>query len=173
MGWKTSTSLWNATSETTDFTHDRFGRVRTVTPPDPSLAPTVFRYRGEQRIERSDKVATEADADETYICYREEFDVFGRLVSVSENLASNAVGDCSPGAVGLQTLYAYDEADRLVEVCAGGGTAGCDQQRFFTYDNRGFLTSEQHPEIGPSGNGVASYTYNASGNVLSKDISGT
>ncbi|MCP3937680.1 MAG: RHS repeat protein, partial [Actinomycetia bacterium] len=173
MGWKTSTSLWNATSETTDFSHDRFGRVSTVTPPDPSLAPTVFRYRGEQRIERSDKVATEADADETYICFREEYDVFGRLVSVSENLASNAAGDCSPGAVGLQTLYAYDEADRLVEVCAGGGTAGCDQQRFFTYDGRGFLTSEQHPEIGPSGDGVASYTYDASGNVLSKDISGT
>ncbi|MCP3938758.1 MAG: hypothetical protein GY708_25705, partial [Actinomycetia bacterium] len=53
MGWKTSTSLWDAPSETTDFTYDRFGRVLTIEPPDPSLAPTVLRYRGEQRIERS------------------------------------------------------------------------------------------------------------------------
>ena len=172
MGWRTSTSLWNATSETTDLTHDRFGRVRTITPPDPNLAPTVFRYRGEQRVMRSDKVATSVDG-EAYICTREEFDSFGRLFRVSENLASNAAGDCSPGTFGWQTLYAYDEADRLVSVCAGGGTAGCDQERFFTYDGRGLLLSEQHPEIGPSGNGIARYSYDASGNVLSKDISGT
>ena len=33
--------------------------------------------------------------------------------------------------------------------------------------------SEEHPEIGPNGNGLVSYTYNASGNVLSKDIAGS
>ncbi|MCP4843567.1 MAG: RHS repeat protein, partial [Actinomycetia bacterium] len=133
----------------------------------------MFKYTGERRIERSDKVATEAGGGETHVCYREDYDAFGRLVSVAENLASNGAGDCSPGATGLVTTYAYDEADRLSGVCATGGTAGCDQERFFTYDGRGFLTSEQHPEIGPGGNGIASYTYDASGNVLSKDISGT
>ena len=173
MGWRTSTSLWNAPSLTTDVTHDRFGRMLTITPPDPSLAPTVYVYRGEQRIERSDKVATGAGGTETYVCYREDYDSFGRLISVAENLASDATGHCGPGAAGLRTSYAYDEADRLTEVCSMGGTGSCVQQRFFDYDGRGYLLSEQHPEIGPSGNGTASYTYDASANVLSKDISGT
>ncbi len=102
MGWKTSTELWDSTRVTT-IAHDRFGRVRTITPPDPSLAPTVFKYTGERRIERSDKVATEAGGGETYICYREDYDAFGRLLSVAENLASNAAGDCSPGATGWVT----------------------------------------------------------------------
>ena len=31
----------------------------------------------------------------------------------------------------------------------------------------------QQPEIGPAGNGTAQYTYDASGNLLSKDLTGS
>ncbi|MCP3998117.1 MAG: hypothetical protein GY722_24115, partial [bacterium] len=172
LGWKTSTELWNS-SQTTNVTHDRFGRVTEIQPPDPSLAPTLFRYLGERRIDRSDKVATEVGT-EHYVCTREEYDTFGRLVRVNEDRPSSGAGACSDETVtGLLTDYAYDEADRLVHVCAGPSGETCAQNRHFTYDGRGFLTAEQHPEIGPSGNGTANYTYDASGNVLSKDISGT
>ncbi len=60
----------------------------------------------------------------------------------------------------------------MTRVCAGGGSP-CGQERLFTYDNRGFLTSEKHPEIGPTGKGTVSYAYDARGNVLAKDIAGT
>jgi RHS repeat-associated protein len=43
------------------------------------------------------------------------------------------------------------------------------QTRVFTYDNRGFLNSEQLPEVGASGNGVITYgKYDTLGNVGSK-----
>jgi RHS repeat-associated protein len=42
------------------------------------------------------------------------------------------------------------------------------QTRKFTYDNRGFLISEQLPEVGNSGNGTITYEYDSRGNVVSK-----
>ena len=159
LGRKTQESQWEDANLTTDFTYDRFGRLTDVAPPDLSLAPTRLRYRGDQRVDRSDKVATGAGGGEAYVCTREEYDVFGRLVRVNEDRASNAEGFCDGDAArGLLTTYAYDEADRLLEVCAGPSASGCAQKRVFTYDNRGFLTDEQHPEIGPSGHGVTRYT---------------
>ncbi|MCP3998619.1 MAG: hypothetical protein GY722_26650, partial [bacterium] len=169
---KPTAELWNST-QATGVTHDRFGRVTAIQPPDANLAPTLFRYLGEWRIDRSDKVATEVGI-EHYVCTREEYDAFGRLVRVNEDRPSSGTGACSDETVtGLLTDYAYDEADRLVHVCAGPSGETCAQNRHFTYDGRGFLTSEQHPEIGPSGGGIASYTYDPSGNVMTKDVTGT
>ena len=173
MGWKIAESLWGDT-DTTSFLHDRFGRVVEVDPADTSLAKTLFVYQGDRRIERTESVATMLgeEPNRQRVCRRESYDVFGRLVRVAENLASDGDGNCS-SATGLLTLYSYDEADRLVHVCGRGNTGGCVQERAFTYDNRGFLLSETHPEIGPSGNGETTYTYDASGNVLRKDIAGS
>jgi RHS repeat-associated protein len=168
MGWMTAESLWGDTDATT-FLHDRFGRVTEIDPADTSLAKTLFVYEGDRQIERTDSVATMlgGEDDRQRTCRREKYDTFGRLVSVDEDLASNGSGDCNT-ATGLLTTYAYDEADRLVHVCGRGDTGGCVQERVFDYDNRGFLLSEQHPEIGGS-----TYTYDASGNVLSKDLTGS
>ena len=58
------------------------------------------------------------------------------------------------------------KSDRLLEVRGHNGA----QERLFNRDNRGFLRSEKHPEVGTGGNGTIHYTYDASGNVLSKDI---
>ncbi len=68
LGWMTSTELWNS-SQTTNVIHDRFGRVTEIQPPDPSLAPALFRYPGERHIDRSDKVTTEVGT-EHYVCTR-------------------------------------------------------------------------------------------------------
>ena len=174
MGWKIAESLWGD-SDATTFLHDRFGRVVEIDPADTSLAKTLFVYQGDRQIERTESVATMLgeEPNRQRVCRRESYDVFGRLVSVAEDLASDGDGNCS-SANGLLTLYSYDETDRLVHVCGrGGNTDGCVQERAFNYDNRGFLLSETHPEIGPSGNGEATYTYDASGNVLSKDIAGS
>jgi RHS repeat-associated protein len=173
MGWTTGESLWGDGDSTT-FLHDRFGRVVEVDPADTSLAKTLFVYEGDRQIERTDSVSTlpGEEPSRQRVCRRERYDAFGRLVSVAEDLPSNGLGECS-AATGLLTTYSYDEADRLVHVCGRGGTGGCVQERSFTYDNRGFLASEQHPEIGPSGNGTSFYTYDASGNVLSKTIAGS
>jgi RHS repeat-associated protein len=63
---------------------------------------------------------------------------------------------------------------RIVEVEALGTPCNTPvpsvtQNRVFTYDNRGFLTSERHPELGASGNGQILYNqYDTSGNVGEK-----
>ncbi len=89
----------------------------------------------------------------------------GQILVYEDRGSAGITGLCDGDASGgIVTTYAYDEFDNLVEVNLPG------QQRFFTYDNRGFLVLEQHPEIGSSGHGTATYTYYASGNVLSKVI---
>ncbi|MCP4309596.1 MAG: hypothetical protein GY788_32915, partial [bacterium] len=88
----------------------------------------------------------------------------------------------------------YDVGSRLTRVCSN---AACNAQiRRFVYDNRGFLIQERHPEIGVSevegsgntiidpdgfveeenadaGNDWTFYTYDARGNVLTKDVEGS
>ena len=42
----------------------------------------------------------------------------------------------------VDTMYEYDSADHLTKATTQS------QTRIFTYDHRGFLTLEQHPEVG-------------------------
>jgi YD repeat-containing protein len=75
------------------------------------------------------------------------FDRQGRLTSVTENDGTTA---------SVKTSYGYDVGSRLSSVSMPG--TGGTQSRSFTYDNRGFLTSETHPELGASGYGSASHS---------------
>jgi YD repeat-containing protein len=59
----------------------------------------------------------------------------GRLYQVKEQAETNATN--------TTTTYTYDVGNRLSRV-QQATTAGT-QNRWFTYDNRGFLSSEQHP----------------------------
>ncbi|MCP4592778.1 MAG: hypothetical protein GY842_18750, partial [bacterium] len=88
---------------------------------------------------------------------------------VCEGQPTAWTGNCD----GVETVYEYDESGNLAHVCSAATESGCGQERFFTRDNRGFLVSERHPEIGPTGNGWISYTYDVLGNVLSKTVAGT
>jgi YD repeat-containing protein len=133
-----------STNVTAYSDYDPFGRARKVTRPD--AAETTFSFLGEGKVTRTSKVATTATG-QTSVSTVEEFDRYRRLVKVIEDSAASAVA----------TTYSYDVADRLVQVIQG------TQQRTFTYDGRGVLKSETHPESGQT-----SYQYDARAHVVEK-----
>lgn len=157
LGWRTYVSERDSGSGTSFMNLDAFGRPRTIRPPDGSSHDINLNYQGVRQVSRTAKVAT--GTTETSATTTEIYDRFGRLYEVTE-----------PN--GIKTRYAYDVGNRLSKVCqnaTGTGTATCGQQRLFTYDHRGFLLSEQHPEKGVSGNGAVSYfNYDARGHVTRK-----
>jgi RHS repeat-associated protein len=134
---------------------DAFGRPGTVTPPDGSAHVITLTYAGARQVSRTVKVATSTSA-ETNAVTTEIYDRQGRLYQVTEQ---SGTGDAN-----VTTSYGYDVGNRLKQT---GTTSGSTtQNRYFTYDNRGFLTSEQLPEKGASGNGLVNYyTYDARGHV--------
>ncbi len=161
LGWKTSVSEmeklvipnggtelnFSPVAKTIFSDYDPFGRARAVTAPDGHS--TVFDYSGERRLRRTVSVATSTSA-ETSVETTEIRDGQDRLLQVIENSAGNDA---------VVTTYGYDVGSRLssVEMSGLGSVGSGIQRRFFTYDRRGFLTSEQHPELGSDGNGSTSY----------------
>ena len=130
--------------------YDPFGRPRLIVPPDGTAHQIDRAYLGARRTQRTVRIgtaynATSGNVTESLATTTEIYDIHGRLAQVTE-----------PN--GVHTTYRYDGADRLRRVCQGATASTCGQQRHFTYDNRGFLTSEQHPEKGASGNGVVTYS---------------
>jgi YD repeat-containing protein len=118
-------------SHKTTFTgYDAFERVGTTTAPDETK--TTHTYTGVQTVLRSAK-----NADGTLVARTtENYDWRGRVVKVTEP-SGQANGD-------VDTTYTYDVSDRLRSVHSSSG--GFTQDRTFTYDRRGFLTAETHPE---------------------------
>jgi len=155
LGWETFVSEPGSASGTTFSSFDVFGRARTITPADGANHNVTLSYQGVRQIARTVKVAT-STASETGATTTEIYDRYGRLYEITE-----------PN--GTITRHDYDVGNRLSKVCqgaTGAGTTTCGQQRIFTYDLRGFLISEKHPEKGASGNGLVSYfNYDARGHV--------
>lgn len=145
-GWKASVSEWgNLASKTVFSGYDPFGRPEMITAPD--LSETTFTYTGVSSIQRT--VSVQAQTGAVDVTTEEIYDRHGRLYSVAEPLSANPF------------TYTYDEGHRLVGVDGGGV-----QTRSFTYDPRGLLTSECHPEKGASGNGCVTYSgYDPRGHV--------
>lgn len=133
--------------------YDPFGRPGLLIPADGTGHQVTLTYEGVRKTERKVKVATSYNsttglASETLATTSEIADRQGRLAQVIE-----------PN--GVSTIYNYDIGQRLRRVCQNSNATGsaCGQERLFTYDNRGFLTSERHPEKGgPSGNGTVFYS---------------
>jgi hypothetical protein len=156
MGRKTKLSEWEESTSPSHFTvssdFDRFGRPGTITRPDSST--TTLAYQGVRRIDRTAHIHTQSGAD-TNATTTETYDLHGRLYKVNEP-ANNTIA-----------TYSYDVGGRLRGVSMIGD--GITQTRSFTYDNRGFLSSEVHPEIGANGNGTTSYgQYDARGHAHNK-----
>jgi hypothetical protein len=121
---------------------DPFGRAGSIQLPDGKS--NDFQYFGVGSVVRTiHEVATSlngvSDVDVT-----EAYDRQGRLASVKDHSA--------PDGSYVVTSYGYDVGGRLSSAAMG------QQHRYFTYDNRGFLLWEQHPEKGgDAGNGRIIY----------------
>lgn len=148
------------------YEYDALGRPVQVTLPDGTV--TSMSYQGSRIATRISTIAAGA-ATETPVATREEYDSSGRLVAVTENVDLDPTG----GAEGeMTTSYTYDVGGRLASVSMPG--AAGTQTRTFTYDRRGFLTQDQHPEVGVNGNGMTNWSqYDARGHAGRKTISTT
>jgi beta-glucosidase len=122
---------------------------------DPDSAAYWNRHPDHLALAREAAIASRLAAGEDYVETSREYDAYGRLREVTEPSGYNG-NDVS-------TTYAYDVGSRLTEILT---TAFVDQARRFSYDNRGFLAWEQHPEKGTAGNGkVFNYDIDSSGLV--------
>jgi len=141
-GWTERVSQWEATpSHFTVFSDfDPFGRAKTITAPDQtSTTATKMTYFGVRRVERSVSVGetlTGSSVSQALATTVESYDRAGRLIKVEE-----------PDGIST-AAYGYDAANRLVSVTMTDPVTTQQQTRGFSYDGRGFLTSEQHPENG-------------------------
>ncbi len=164
MGWKTAVTEWQLLNpptikQTTYSGFDPFGRPTTISPPDGTTHNVTLAYLGARQVERTVKVYTNIGGPPTAerdARTREEYDRQGRLWKLTEPSGTSGTD--------VTTTYSYDVGSRLKQ--AGTTSGSTTQNRYFTYDNRGFLTSEQMPEKGTSGNGsVYYYTYDPHGHV--------
>lgn len=135
-------------SNYTTFAYDEFGRVKSTVRPDGTSTIWNFTdgYHDVTRVTKNDDGVAVLTASETY-------DGQGRLRSVRE---------ADTGAD-----YAYDVAGRLTsaKVLKETTPSVVTQDRTFTYDGRGFLTAEDHPESDP-----VTYEYDARGHVTQKSM---
>ncbi len=146
--------------------YDRFGRARKVENPDRSFS--TFSFKGDREKVSMIAIGQGAVASE----HIEIRDGHGRLVRVSEQSAGNAAQ--------IHTTYRYDHEGRLERVCANDNNtlpADCPasgaQRRIFDYDGRGWLSQENHPELGATAGGSVDYSYDAMGIVVLRDAPGT
>jgi RHS repeat-associated protein len=120
-------------SHTTTYTYDIFDRPLTVTAPDGKVVTNS--YTGVQATVRSATV--QGVSGTMTAATTETYDPLGRLTTVTEGSGA--------GGANVTTSYGYDVADHLKSVYTSDGTTA--QSRTFTYDNRGLIQSETHPEM--------------------------
>lgn len=131
-----------------------------VSPPDAKT--TSISYQGARTTTRTFTIAA-GNPSEATVSHREELDALGRLIAVTENAGNGSA---------MTTEYTYDVGGRLDSVSMPGATA--TQSRTFTYDKRGLLATERHPEIGVNGDGLTTYSlYDARGHARRKVIGST
>ncbi len=164
LGWRASVSeiqTGNPNRRSEFLNYDPFGRPGIIRPADGSGHDVTLTYAGARSITSTFKVGTTFNAgtgnvDKTTVTTIGEFDRQGRTWKVTE--------PGGPNGELVTTRYEYDVGSRLSRVCALPVSGVCGQERIFTYDRRGFLTSERLPEKGAAGNGTVSYSgYNALG----------
>ncbi len=131
-GAQPPTNSFNPANMTVWSNFDAFGRAGTITAADGKI--TTISYTGVRQVDRTVAVAGVASTT------REIYDGFGRLYQLFEPGSTG-----SPDTPNSTTTYTYDLKDRLIKSVMD--TGGTPQIRSFTYDNRGFLEREVHPEL--------------------------
>ncbi|MGB5175315.1 MAG: RHS repeat-associated core domain-containing protein, partial [Thermoanaerobaculia bacterium] len=158
-GWPVSVSaLGDLAAKTFYLDYDPFGRANTIRPPDGASHDISMSYSGIREVSQSSSVAT-APGVEALAERLQRFDAQGRLWQVVESSA--------PGNQEVLTTVDYNVGSQLSSIhMATQAGPHLEQERSFTYDNRGFLLSETHPEKGNQGNGTVLYSgYDPWGNV--------
>ncbi len=152
LGWKTGETETGPDVDgnpgTTYSDFDPFGRPGLITPADGATHQIELTYWGVRQVDRNVKIATSTSGSESSFTTTEFYDRQGRLSKVWEPSGA--------GGANLNTLYGYDVDGRLASVSHNTG-GGPIQTRAFSYDHRGFLSSETHPEKGAGGGGAVTY----------------
>lgn len=156
----------NSTVAATTTSYDAMNRPLVIS--DGGGGSTIFFY-GNAGSQNNDVLVTRSPAptwDSENTKRRQfEYDALRRLTSVCEVTTGTVAwpgGTCSQNAVqtGYWTQYSYRATGQLVTIKQNAQAAASSQQsRAFLYDWIGRLTAETVPELGVSGNGTASYTY--------------
>ena len=132
-----SDGCWSPSSAcpATQYEYDSSGQAKKITAPDGSVT-TIARNA-------SGSVSTSvSNVNYTHV---ENSDALGRLYTVTEKSGATSASQTTGSDV--VTTYGYDAQDRLVNVNMqpSGQSA---QVRTFSFDSRGLLTTESHPESG-------------------------
>ncbi|MCP3964366.1 MAG: RHS repeat-associated core domain-containing protein, partial [bacterium] len=150
LSWVTKvTTRQNKSSVNTNWStrydqYDAFGRPGRVIAPDNW---TETRGYSGVRVETSSKSVRTSLSGNTSVTTTTVKDSRGRATRVVNPL--------------YETKATYDPYDVRISAQRIGG--GINQTRSYTYDARGLLVSERHPEIGNSGNGWVTYKPDAFG----------
>jgi YD repeat-containing protein len=149
--------------------YDAFDRATNIEAPDGNTTSVVF--TGIRSVQRTVNIATSSTGCSpsngtgcTASMTEEIHDAAGRLYQVTEPSGPTSIS--SPVGANVTTTYSYDSADRLKTVST------LSQTRNFDYDHRGYLRSEQHPEVGVNGNALTQYIYASAGGTVGYDARG-
>jgi YD repeat-containing protein len=167
QGWVTFTSEIEANANpingTTFAGFDPFGRPSTTTTADGKVTTMAYLGMREWRQTKWIRVAGDASTDiEQASITTKVFDRQNRLFQVRE--------PSRPGGAEATTQYAYHPSGNISSVITTGAEA--TQTRLSTFDGRGFLVSEQKPELGATGNGSVAYYRDAAGHIRGRTIAG-
>lgn len=139
----------------TKFTkYDPFGRVLSKTLADSVTQGgadshyVTYEYQGNRVVKETVNGVALGSGDNGSTKTTRLTDALGHLVAAYEN---------SDGW--QQTSYEYDSSGRMVKVKMGA------QVRTFTYDNRGLLLNETHPELSGNSAGITYKAYDARGHA--------
>jgi len=144
---------------TSSYLYDFLGRVVQVTAPDNKKTTTS--YMGSRLV----KTTQNFNSTDSSVSRQEEYDGASQLHAITENFCDTSCG-ADPN---VRTTYGYDAAGHLtcVDMSGSDPCAAGPHNRTFTYDGRGFLQMESHPE-----NGTSAYKYDALGHVTEKNVTG-
>jgi RHS repeat-associated protein len=157
----------NASVAGTTTTYDAMSRPLIVL--DGGGGEIIYFY-GNPGSQNNDVLVTQSPAptwDSAHTKRRQlEYDGLGRLSSVCELTAGTSTwpgGSCaqSTAQTGYWTKYTYDPMGNLLTLTQNAQMSGSTQSRSYVYDWMSRMTSETVPEIGATGNGTASYTYDS------------
>ena len=165
MGWLTFETSWGSTTAGTSYSDfDRFGRAGTIIPPGQPTMRVV--YQGDRVRSQLNRVRLSTGVVDNW--RTEIYNRWERLTNVCEGESAAWGGTCD--GTGIETAYEYDVAHRLTRVCQDLEGSACAQERQFSWDGRGVLIRERHPEQNLVN---VTYTYNAKGQPLTVDLAGS